>query len=75
MNKEDLRETLGRLYLGVSTGAQVKFRLTPLLALFVEPRFSIVPYAAPAVTGSGINSYQNYYDGVMNFNAGIELCL
>lgn len=75
MYKKDMKDVVQSLYLGVTAGAQVKFRLTPMIALFVEPRFSIVPYAASCAYGESINRYKNYYDGVMNFNAGIELSL
>ena len=75
MYKKDRNDVVKSFYMGVSTGAQVKFRLTPMLSLYAEPRFSIVPYSAKAPLGETNNNYRNYYDGVMNFNAGIEINL
>lgn len=75
MNKKDRSDAVQSFYFGVSGGAQVKFRLTPMISLYLEPRFSIVPYPAKAQVGETDNKYRNYYDGVMNFNAGIEVNL
>lgn len=74
MYKKDLKDAITGIYMGVSAGAQVKFRVAPKLSLFIEPRFNIVPYVAPT-NGSELNKSRNYYDGVVNFNAGIELNL
>lgn len=63
------------VYAGVCGGVQVKTRLTERLALFLEPRFSIVPYAAPYYDQISINDYRNYYDGIVNCNFGIEFML
>lgn len=72
MNKEDRMEKFERFYFGLSVGGQVKFRLGNIVSLFLEPRFNIVPYTAPTNAMPGYNVARNYYDALMNFNAGIE---
>ena len=75
MHKKDRNDALKTMYMGITGGAQVKFRLTPTFAMFAEPRFSIVPYAARVPVGTMLNSHKNYYDGLLNFNVGMELSL
>lgn len=72
MNKKDRMEKFDRFYFGLSVGGQVKFRLGNIVSLFLEPRFNIVPYTAPTNAMPGYNIARNYYDALMNFNAGIE---
>ena len=60
-------------FVGITGGAQVKTRLSRSVALFIEPRISMVPYSAKSsVPGSKM---ENYYDGVFNCNVGIEYSL
>ena len=75
MYKVDMQETIKTLYMGMSCGAQAKFHLGNRLSLFLEPRFSIIPYDAPANDPTILNDNRNYWDGVINFNAGIEFKL
>ena len=62
-------------YIGLSTGAQFKFRVSDRLGLYLEPRFSLVPYKAPYYDERSLNDYRNYYDGIYNLNFGIEFLL
>lgn len=75
MYKVDRNDVLKTLYMGMTVGAQAKFRLGKRLALFVEPRFSIIPYDAPIHLPTTLHDRDNYWDGVMNLNAGIEFAL
>ena len=75
MYKMDLQEVIKTLYMGMSCGLQAKCRLTDRLSLFLEPRFSIIPYGAPANDPTTLNDQRNYWDAVINLNAGIEFNL
>lgn len=75
MYKSDEKDAVKAMYFGLSAGAQAKFRITKRFAMFVEPRFSLVPYTAPADDRQTTNSHENYYDGLINLNAGIEFML
>ena len=66
---------VGATYMGLSGGIQLKVRPAKRLGLFLEPRFSLIPYEAPLYDESSLNDYRNYYDGVFNFNFGIEFLL
>ena len=75
MYKVDKDKILQGFYIGMTGGLQAKFRLAPRLSLFLEPRFSMVWYDAPSNTATTLNDHRNYYDGLLNFNAGIEFML
>lgn len=62
-------------YLGLTGGIQAKMYLSKRFAIAFEPRFSLLPYDAPAHDESTNNKFRNYYDGVFNFNFGIEYML
>ena len=62
-------------YIGVTGGLQLKAYLTDRFALFLEPRFTVLPYDAPSHDYSVSNQFRNYYDGVFNANFGIEFML
>lgn len=62
-------------YFGLTGGVQAKFRVTKRLSLFLEPRFSIMPYDAPLHDLTTQNDFRNYYDGIFNGNLGIEFML
>lgn len=66
---------IGSTYLGLTGGVQLKARLTSRFSLFGEPRFSVIPYEAPYYDDISLNDYRNYYDGIFNFNFGIEFLL
>lgn len=62
-------------YVGVTGGLQAKFRVTDRLSLYLEPRFSLMPYDAPLHDLTTQSDYRNYYDGIFNGNLGIEFML
>ena len=75
LNDYSKKMAIGATYLGLAGGVQVKMRPTRRLALFVEPRFSLIPYEAPYYDERSLNDYRNYFDGIFNFNFGIEYLL
>lgn len=62
-------------YVGLTGGVQAKFRISRSVAIFLEPRFSIVPYPAPTDNPSLPNANRNYYDGLLNCCIGVEYYL
>lgn len=60
-------------FVGITGGAQVKTRLSQSVALFIEPRISMVPFSAKS--NNSVAKMDNYYDGVFNCNIGIEYSL
>ena len=75
MHKKDEKLVVGSAYMGLTGGIQAKYYFTDRFALFVEPRFSVVPYDAPLHQQTSSNFYRNYYDGLVNLNFGIEFKL
>lgn len=75
MHKVDQTLVVATPYIGLTGGIQAKFNLTPRFSLFAEPRFSLLPYDAPANDPTTLNDNRNYYDSILNFNLGIEFLL
>ena len=74
MNKAEREDNLRRAYLGLTGGLQLKYRVLENVSLFLEPRYSLVPYShsVPSeIEGRG-DIRTNYYDDVFNFNIGVE---
>ena len=71
----EVSHVLKSLYMGMSIGAQVKYNLASRLSIFVEPRFSIVPYDAASLDENYLNDRRNYWDSVVNLNLGVEFML
>lgn len=75
MVKKDIGYTLKRQYVGLSLGLHGNCSLGERFALFVEPRFTLVPYTAPNDESTSFNINRNYYDSLFNFVVGIEINL
>lgn len=75
MVKKDVGYSLKRQYVGLTAGLHADCRLGKRLTLFLEPRFTLVPYTAPNDDSTSFNVNRNYYDGLFNFVAGIEIKL
>ncbi len=74
MHKTDLNETIFVPYMGLSAGVQLKAKVSKHLALFLEPRCSLVPYVyKTSVLLDSTDSLTNYHDFVTNFNFGFEI--
>ena len=51
MNKQDYADNnLNRYYLGLTAGAQMRFLVAKHLEMFLEPKFSMVPYSIASDT-------------------------
>ena len=70
--KKDVEVTIGSLYAGLVGGVQCKYRLGERFSVFVEPRFSYVPYSTYTDDLSTVNDYRNYYDSLLSFSLGVE---
>lgn len=73
--QEEEKDTYGKLsglYFGLTMGLQAKARVYKNLKVFVEPRFNLVPYKAKSYDPSSPGMQKFYYDGLVNFNVGIE---
>ncbi|MBQ7877323.1 MAG: hypothetical protein IJ314_02855 [Bacteroidales bacterium] len=75
MSKVDIESELGNHYVGIGMGVRADCRLCKWMGLFVEPRYSIIPYPASNDVPTSSNAYRNYFDSLFNFNAGIEIYL
>lgn len=58
------------MYLGVTFAVQPKFYFTDNLGVYLESRYSYVPYSIVDNSSSGVPVRDNYYDGIFNFNLG-----
>lgn len=73
MAKDPVRnDGISTAYFGMSIAAQGKCRLNEQFKLFIEPRFSFVPYIANPNKPEYTGVKHLYYDGVFNFNVGVE---
>ena len=75
MKKHDRQEVLADHYVGLAGGLNFSVKVHKMLALFVEPRFSLVPYSAECDVLDTQSINKNYYDGLLNFNVGFEILL
>ena len=71
--KQDRREGLSRHYIGLGGGLHADIRVHSLISVFVEPRFSLVPYSAPNDDHDLPGDNRNYFDGLLNFNIGFDI--
>lgn len=72
MMKHDIGDDVSVHYVGLVGGIHPEFRVHDNISLFVEPRFSLVPYSAYTDEEAMNNESRNYYDCLFNFNIGIE---
>lgn len=75
MKKTDTELPIKTTYIGLTGGAQLKCNITRHLAIFIEPRGSLVPYSnlEPDLNNPRNSIRRNYNDNVFNLNIGIEL--
>lgn len=74
MYKKDYVNDIGRLYFGLAGGFQTKFHVHRNLALYLEPRFSSVPYSCKVASADPLKRVrENFYDNLLNLNFGIEI--
>ena len=75
MVKQDLGSTLTKHYVGLTSALHIDWKFGKRYAIFVEPRMSFLPYSAPHDQSTVNNVNRNYYDGLFNFNFGMEIDL
>lgn len=75
MHKKDLGYSLKKYYVGMAAGVHADCRLGECVSLFLEPRFTFVPYTAPNDDSTSYNINRNYYDSLFNLNIGLEIAL
>ena len=71
MVKKDLGYSVPDVYVGLSTGLHGDYRIDDRVSLFIEPRFTFVPYTAKNDKSTSYNCYRNYYDSLFNFVFGL----
>ena len=59
-------------YVGLVGGVQASYQVHKNWTVFIEPRFSILPYTAPNDADTLIPQNRNYYDAYLNFNIGLQ---
>lgn len=75
MLKRDRNRNIHDHYVGLVGGVQARFHVHKWISVLAEPRFSFVPYTAPHADTASVLNNMNYYDGLLNFNVGIEVRL
>ena len=60
-------------YVGLVGGVQARFNVHKWVTVVAEPRFALVPYSAPNNADGSVLDNANYYDGLLNFNVGLEI--
>lgn len=76
MYKKDDGYAVKRVYMGLSVALRPDFRLHRRLALFLEPRLSIVPYTFPPHSNNSLmTGSRNWYDLLVNLSFGFRINL
>lgn len=89
MNKSDRSLDIRRLYVGLSTGLQLRYdfslsssdrrsggRFGNRMGIFLEPHCSVVPYCFnDVVDGRLVPGGKNYWDAVISLSLGVEIAL
>ena len=75
MFKKDLGYSLKKHYVGLAAGIHADYHLGERLRVFLEPRFTLVPYTAQNDDSTSYNFNRNYYDSLFNLNLGLEIAL
>ncbi len=74
--KPDNGYTITRPYLGLTGGFQCLFKFGQRYGVFLEPRFSLVPYSWKTVSGSLLlQRHSNYYDTLVALQLGFTVKL
>ena len=74
MHKQDGEASVDRSYAGFTGGVQLKYYVTKNMAVFAEPRLSLVPYTfneRDKRTGKLLE--QSFVDNICNLSLGIEV--
>lgn len=73
MNKVDYQDNnLNRYYIGVAAGFQTRFLVKKHLDIFLEPKFSMVPYSIASDTYiDNTKKTTDYFDGLVSLSFGL----
>ena len=74
MMKKDISQSVDFAYYGLTAGIQVKYNINRKWGIFVEPRYSYVPYTYVPKSSNGevLDDRNKYSDNIYNFNIGVE---
>ena len=74
MYKRDDGYSVTRSYMGLSVALRPDFLVHRHLSLFLEPRFSMVPYTwTPRTNSTLVTGNRNYYDMLLSLSAGMRV--
>ncbi|MBQ7811293.1 MAG: hypothetical protein IJ394_01910 [Bacteroidales bacterium] len=73
MNKTDYQDNnLNRYYIGITAGFQTRFLIAKHLDMFLEPKFSMVPYSIASDTYiDNTKKTTDYFDGIVSLSFGL----
>ena len=75
MIKEDKKEPLSVHYIGLTGGLNASVKVFKFLSVFLEPRFSVVPYSAVSPDVMSASENRNYYDALLGVNLGVNILI
>ncbi len=75
VKKDDVGRNIRDVYVGIAGGMQAKYRFNDYIAMFLEPKISLLTYSESNVSGYGDERRSNLIDGLMNCNLGLEFAL
>ena len=74
MAKIDDGYSVIRSYMGLSVALRPDFLVHRHLSLFLEPRFSMVPYTwTPRTNSTLVTGSRNYYDMLLSLSVGVRV--
>lgn len=74
--KEDISTRMLHPYLGIGGGLQLNYVVANPVSVFLEPRFSLIPYSHADASVKDIGDVRhNYYDCTLSVNLGLEIRL
>ena len=72
--KQDDGYSVRRAYMGLSLALRPDFLVNRHLSLFLEPRFSMVPYTfSPRTNSTLVTGSRNYYDMLLSLSLGMRI--
>lgn len=76
MNRKDVEKDYRTIYIGATVACQPNVKITKNVGLYLEPRFSLVPYSVNESSGiGGIMVRNGYFDAIFNLNIGFTYSL
>lgn len=75
MNRIDVENNYSTMYIGATASIQPNVKITKDVGFFMEPRFSLIPYAVVESSTGGVKIRNMYFDGIFNINMGFTYSL